>query len=343
MSCRTRWEGPPATAAPDSTIEDLLKASIARAGRKAKAQPALAPEHWTITIPPSATENLGGGVSAPAAAVAEAPVAAIPSIAGASNTPRFSATGIADVLSPSQVNGYLNCSAAWKYRYVDKLPAAATGNQVRGRAVHALVGYWFRQRMAGATPDGDTLAEAYSEIWDNETADAEFSAKESIEELKASGAELANKYITEVGTKITPAASELKVAGVIGGVQVRGYVDLLVRDASGKIIDLKTSSRSPSGVSADHALQLATYARLTPEASGLVQIDTVVATKQTKLVSFEYQVSEADILLTERVYPAVQRAMRDGFYLPNRGSYFCSRKNCSYADACTQEFGGIVE
>jgi RecB family exonuclease len=335
MSCRTRWEGPPALPAVDPTIEELLKASIARTGRKAKA----APEHWTITIPPSATENLGGGVPAPAVVMAEAPVAAIPSIVGASSNN----TGIADVLSPSQVNGYLNCSAAWKYRYVDKLPAAATGNQVRGRAVHALVGFWFRQRMAGATPDGETLAEAYSEIWDNETADAEFSAKESIEELKASGAELAQKYITEVGHKITPAASELKVAGVIGGVNVRGYVDLLVRDASGKIIDLKTSSRSPSGVSADHALQLATYARLTPEATGLVQLDTLVATKQPRLVSIEYQVPEADIQLTERIYPAVQKSMRDGFYLPNRGSYFCSRKNCAFVDACTAEFGGLVE
>jgi putative RecB family exonuclease len=332
MSCRTRWEGPPATA-PDTTIEELLKASIARADRR-KAKP----EHWTITIPPSASENLGGGVSAPVVVMAEAPVAAIPSIAGASGS-----NGIADVLSPSQVNGYLNCSAAWKYRYVDKLPSAATGNQVRGRAVHALVGYWFRQRMAGATPDSGTLAEAYTEIWDNETADAEFSAKESIEELRASGAELANKYITEVGHKITPAASELKVSGVIGGVNVRGYVDLLVRDASGKIIDLKTSSRSPSGVSADHALQLATYARLTPEATGLVQLDTLVANKTPKLVSIEYQVPEADILLTERIYPAVQKSMRDGFYLPNRGSYFCSRKHCSFVDACTQEFGGLVE
>lgn len=333
MSCRTRWNGPPATPAADTTIEDLLKASIARADRR-KAKP----EHWTITIPPS-EQHLGGGVE-PVVAMAEAPVAAIPSIAGASS----SNTGIADVLSPSQVNGYLNCSAAWKYRYVDKLPSAATGNQARGRAVHALVGYWFRQRMAGATPDGDTLAEAYSEIWDNETADAEFSAKESIEELKASGAELAQKYITEVGTKITPAASELKVAGVIGGVNVRGYVDLLVRDASGKIIDLKTSSRSPSGVSADHALQLATYARLTPEATGLVQLDTLVANKTgPKLVSIEYQVPEADILLTERIYPAVQKSMRDGFYLPNRGSYFCSSKNCAFTKQCMAEFGGLVE
>lgn len=332
MSCRTRWNGPPATPAPvDTTIEELLKASIARADRR-KAKP----EHWTITIPPS-EQHLGGGVPAPVAAMAEAPVAAIPSIAGASSN------GIADVLSPSQVNGYLNCSAAWKYRYVDKLPAAATGNQVRGRAVHALVGYWFRQRMADVTPDSETLAEAYTEIWDNETADAEFSAKESIEELRASGAELAQKYITEVGHKITPAASELKVSGVIGGVQVRGYVDLLCRDDSGKIIDLKTSSRSPSGVSADHALQLATYARLTPEASGLVQLDTLVANKTPKLVSIEYQVPDADIQLTERIYPAVQKSMRDGFYLPNRGSYFCSRKNCAYADVCTAEFGGIVD
>lgn len=312
-------------------IADLLEQSIARVNRR---------EKWTIEFPaPARTVNLGGGVPA-SAPVAVEPAVAIPSSDAAGSAVSNDAGAM---LSPSQVNGYLDCSARWHYRYVRGLPAPANGAQVRGRAVHALVGYWFRQRLAGVTPDAEALADVYHEIWDTETADAEFGSKDDIEGLKTSGAALAQKYLSEVGHKITPAATELKVSGVIGGVPVRGYVDLLCRDEAGKIIDLKTSSRTPSGISADHALQLATYARLTPEASGLVQIDTVVATKQPKVVSIEYQVPDADIQLTERIYPAVQQAMRAGFHVPNRGSLYCSRKHCAYVDECCAEFGGLVE
>lgn len=327
MSCRTRWEGPRATPA-EPPIEALLKASIARTNAR---------EKWTIEFPaPSRTVDLGGGKPVPPAPVrGETAEIAIPSVTVSPND-------IAAVLSPSQCNSYLDCSARWYYKYVRGLPAPASGSQVRGRAVHSLVGYWFRERLAGRTPDNDTLAEAYHEIWDTETADAEFTAKDDIEALKTSGAVLAQKYLAEVGHKITPAATELKVAGTIGGVQVRGFVDLLCRDDSGKIIDLKTSGRTPSGVSADHALQLATYARLTPEASGLVQIDTVVATKTPKLHSIEYRVSDADNELIDRLYPAVQQSMREGFHLPNRGSHFCSRRHCAHVDECVKEFGGEV-
>lgn len=247
----------------------------------------------------------------------------------------------AEVLSPSQVLGYLDCSARWHYKYVRGLPSPSTGKQVRGRAVHALASYWFRSRMAGLTPDNGTLAEAYSEIWEYESVDAVFGPKESPAELFTSGAKLAAMYVAEAGDKITPAATEMAVEGVIGGCKVRGRVDLLCQDASGKIIDLKTTSRTPNQVSAGNALQLATYARLTPSATGLVQLDSLVATKQPKLVSLSYQVSDADMRLCETIYPSTQDSMRRGIYLPNRGSFYCN-SSCPYATECVAEFGGIV-
>src|SRR5436190_13525702 len=326
MSCRSRWSGPK----PDTDMEALLRASIDLAeDRKDK--------KWSIGFPVVGRTR---GEDWPAAGRMAA--AEIPSAPPLPPPPLpFPSGPIAEMLSPSQVNGYIDCSARWHYKYVRGLPAPSTGKQVRGRAVHALAAFFFRSRMAGLTPESDVLMEAYNEIWDVESADAVFSAKESPAELHRSGAQLASMYIHGAGGTITPAATEMAVEGVIGGVKVRGRVDLMCRDERGTIIDLKTTGRTPSRVSAGNALQLATYARLTPDATGLVQLDSLVTTKTPKLVSLAYQVSDADIKLTETIYPSTQDSMRRGIYLPNRGSFFCSKANCPFTEACVQEFGGL--
>ncbi|HUE05360.1 MAG TPA: hypothetical protein VMR62_37785 [Bryobacteraceae bacterium] len=49
-----------------------------------------------------------------------------------------------------------------------------------------------------------------------------------------------------------------------------------------------------------------------------------------------------DFKITAKLYPLVSEAMREGIYLPNRGSTLCSRKFCNFFDACEFEFGGRV-
>lgn len=244
-------------------------------------------------------------------------------------------------LSPSQVNTYLNCSAKWHYRYVQKLPDPPSGSLVRGRAVHRLVNHWFEHRIEGHAPEVGQLGEAWDEIWERESEDAAFGISEDVEELKASGEALAAKYLTEAAPEIEPAFLDVPVTGLIGGVPVRGFIDLI--DTSGRIVDLKTSSRKPSGVSPDYALQIATYAQITPGVTGEVRLDTIVATKQTQLVNIAYTVSDEDRRMTEKIYPCVQAGMQSGFYAPNRNSQLCSRKYCNFWDQCVQEWGGHVE
>jgi putative RecB family exonuclease len=243
-------------------------------------------------------------------------------------------------LSPSRVNCYLSCSARWFYRYVERLPDPPSGSLVRGRAVHRLVNHWFRLKIDGLTPEPGELAAVYDGMWDEECDTAAFAADDDIEQIKASGAALAAKYLTEAAPDIEPAALDLQVTGEIGGTPVRGFIDLM--DVNGTIVDLKTASRKPSGISPDYALQIATYAALAPGATGEVRLDTVVSTKQPQLVQIGYTVSDADRTMCERIYPHVQRGMEGGYYTPNRGSTFCSKRYCNFWERCCGEFGGIV-
>jgi RecB family exonuclease len=245
------------------------------------------------------------------------------------------------VLSPSQVRTFRDCSAKWYFKYALGLPDPPNGSLVRGRVVHQMAEAYFRAKLAGGSPDPDDLQACFEEAWDREAAGAAFGADEDIDLLKRQAAMLTRKYLDEVAPEIEPAAIEFSVRGIIGGVAVRGFVDLL--DASGRIIDLKTAGRKPTGVSADYAFQLATYASLCPSANGKARLDTLVATKSPQVVTVEYTVSPADLKMTEKLYPLVREAMREGIYLPNRSSTLCSYKHCAFAAVCEAEFGGRVK
>src|ERR1017187_10106251 len=244
------------------------------------------------------------------------------------------------VLSPSQVRTFRDCSAKWYYKYALGLPDPPNGSLVRGRVVHQMAEAFFRAKLAGGSPDPDDLQASFEEAWAREAAGGAFGADEDVDLLKRQPAMLTRKYLDEVAPEIEPAALELAVQGVIGGVPVRGFVDLL--DTSGRVIDLKTAARKPTGVNADYAFQLATYRQLCPGANGKARVDTLVATKSAQVVTQEYTVSPADLKLTEKLYPLVREAMREGIYLPNRGSTLCSRRFCNFADVCESEFGGRV-
>lgn len=245
---------------------------------------------------------------------------------------------LGDVLSPSQVRTFRDCSAKWYYKYAVGVPDPPNGSLVRGRVVHQMAEAYFRAKLEGGSPDPDDLQACFEDAWDREAAGAAFAADEDVDLLKRQAAMLTRKYLDEVAPEIEPAALERSVQGDIGGVPVRGFVDLL--DTNGRVIDLKTAARKPTGVSADYAFQVATYARLCPGANGKARVDTLVATKSPQVVTLEYTVSAADLKMTEKLYPLVREAMREGIYLPNRSSNLCSYRHCSFAAICEAEFGG---
>jgi hypothetical protein len=94
--------------------------------------------------------------------------------------------------------------------------------------------------------------------------------------------------LLEAAPEIQPAAAvELAVIGEIGGVAVRGYVDLV--DVNGCIVDLKTSAKKPSTPRASQKLQLTIHTLIAPGASGQWHIDTAVKTKTPQLIQQRLQ------------------------------------------------------
>lgn len=268
--------------------------------------------------------------------------AAAPEVPAAAPDSRNATLGA--VLSPSQVNAFLACSAKWWFKYGAGLPDPKGGSLVRGLAVHKMVEYWFRQKLGGEAIEIDDLAGVYDACWEELSADAAFANDDDPDELKRQGAVLLRKYLEEAAPEIRIASIddiERPVSGEIAGVKVRGILDLL--DAEGTIVDLKTAGKKPSGLDSGYRLQLATYKQLEPRSNGRARLDTLVATKTPQLVKIEHEITVADQFLPVHLFPLVREGMREGLYFPNRGSNLCSRKYCNFCDACTREFGGEIE
>jgi hypothetical protein len=258
---------------------------------------------------------------------------------------------VAEVLSPSQTNTFLDCNARWYFKYFRGLPDVTDARRAMGRAVHHALAENFRLKIqSGQDLEREEFLGIYAEGWKTEAASARFAPDDDPEELALTGSVLAQKYLVEKAPAITPVAVERKVTGLIGGVKVQGYVDLL--NSNGRIVDIKTSIKKPPGIRPDYARQVATYARLTPGASGQVGIDTLIQTRgrdgrptksAPEIHSSAYRVTDADLRHIDVIYPLAQEAMRSGLYTPNRGSMFCSRSSCAYWAECEREFGGTVE
>jgi len=220
--------------------------------------------------------------------------------------------------------------------------------------VHAAIGANFEQKLdtkEDLPPAG--VSAIYRHAWDlmvrgeypghnghGPELPTEFRDDEDPEQLKAQGEALALKYLDEAAPEIQPAAVELPVVGAIGGVRVRGYIDLL--DTQGRVVDLKTAARKPSEIGSDYRFQLATYRQICSEATGQARLDTLVKTKTPQLVQLTCTVDQMDVDATAKLYPVVQRGIRGQFFVPNRSHYLCSRKYCAAWRVCQTEFGGRV-
>ncbi len=248
---------------------------------------------------------------------------------------------LARVLSPSQLNTWCDCQAKWWYRSGLKEPETRGSSLAVGSAVHKALAENFRQKIETKEdlPIEGLLA-VYAGAWEEEAEACTWIAGEDAEDLRLGGGMLLAKYLDEVAPRIEPAAVDVQVSGAVGGVNVAGWVDL--RDVDGRVIDFKTAAKKPSEIRADYRRQVATYSLIDPEASGAARLDTLVKTRTVQLVEQSFTVSDADRRSVEVLYPLAQEGMRSGLYMPNRNSFLCSRKYCSFWERCEADFGGEV-
>lgn len=246
------------------------------------------------------------------------------------------------VLSPSSVNTFLHdCSLKWFYRKVLKLPETRGSALGLGTAVHTALIENFRQKIETREDlDVPGVSAIFTGALIEEMDTVKLQKDESWDDLKEAGEVMTRVYMERAAPGVDPAAVEAKVEGLIGDVPVHGYIDVL--DVHGRVIDIKTAKRKPTGITPAHQLQLGTYVILHPQASGDAQLVTLTKTKTVDLHTESAVITPADRTFTERLYSIARDQMQAGLYAPNRASFLCSRKYCGYWAQCQDEFGGVV-
>jgi hypothetical protein len=152
----------------------------------------------------------------------------------------------ANVLSPTQVQTFLDCSAKWWCRYGLRLPEPKTSTMALGSALHEALADNFRQKIeTRENLDVCGVTALFRQSWSRQIEETALQPEEDLRQLRFVGEQLVRKYMEEAAPSIDPAGVEFEVTGRIGGVSVRGFIDLM--DVHGAVIDIKTAARKPSG------------------------------------------------------------------------------------------------
>ena len=251
------------------------------------------------------------------------------------------ASGIPQILSPSTVNLFLDCSARFHYQKVLGLPQRRGAALGLGTAVDAAITENFRQKVHTRKDlPTDQVLRHFAEAMQQQFDEITLEPTDDVRDLVDCGQAMIETYMLKAAPTVMPADVQVRVEGKIGNVPVQGYIDIL--DVNGCVIDVKTAAKKPSGIDAGYRLQVATYAMLESRSNGKARVSTLTKTKTVALHESTVQVGRADRLYAERIYSIAQDQMRTGLIVPNRRSHLCSRKYCSFADICCEEFGGEV-
>jgi putative RecB family exonuclease len=159
-------------------------------------------------------------------------------------TDRVRCEALGESVSPSQVNTYLSCPAKWYFRSLVGLSEPATGALALGKAFHQTLAANFRQKMnSKRDTDAAEARDVFHQAWASTSAEAKLRVDEDADELAATGEALVTAYVGEAARSIEPRAVELPVEGEVGGVKVRGTVDVV--DEDGRVLDSRPPRSGP--------------------------------------------------------------------------------------------------
>ncbi|HEY4603297.1 MAG TPA: RecB family exonuclease [Blastococcus sp.] len=260
-------------------------------------------------------------------------------------------------LSPSRAADFKTCPLLYRFRTIDRLPERKSLAAVRGTLVHAVLERLYDLPAAQRTVEAaqELLEPAWAELRDEpgvaelfeitqeDGAETDANAPESVESWLASAGKLVEKYFAlEDPTRIQPESREQLVEVTLpDGLLLRGFVDRLDVAPNGalRVVDYKTGSMPREAFEAKALFQMKFYALVLWRTRGVVAA-------QLKLIylgdgdTLTYAPDEAELLRFERtlqaIWAAIERAVATGDFRPNK------TRLCGWCDhqAVCPAFGG---
>ena len=204
---------------------------------------------------------------------------------------------LTQTVSASRLSTWLQCRLKFHLRYVAGVLKAPSAALHVGKTVHAVLQQWSLARWRGSPLDAEAIGSVFEQAWGTPEVAVPI-AWEAEEEASAKGNALAviKTYLRE-----TPIPVDEKPEGVEVSVEIDlashglpvlvGVLDLV--RAGGRIVDFKTTGRTPDPKMVLHTTEVQTtgYALLYREATGQresgIELHHLVKLKTPKLVVTE--------------------------------------------------------
>jgi CRISPR/Cas system-associated exonuclease Cas4 (RecB family) len=243
-------------------------------------------------------------------------------------------------ISVSQAKTFLRCSAKWWYDLIERKRqnvALAIGDAVHQAIAAAMTAKREGQQIEAADAGNFAMMRARDLLQMVECSQREFVfGCEDAERCTAA-------WMRSQAQRINPAGIEEAFETKIGGVPVRGAIDLIHIDPATDtptLIEIKTASPRRPITPTSHTFQLATYA--TARNIQACEVHTIRKLKTPTCEITPQTITEPDLQYVNNIYPAINEAMQTGVYLPNRDHILCTRRWCEHWAACESDFGGKV-
>ena len=197
-------------------------------------------------------------------------------------------------VSASRLSTWAQCRLKFYFRYVMGLHKAKSPSLHVGSSVHAVLKFWNKARWKGEQSSLKQLHEVYSTAWIEEQAKAPAAWDRGSEsEEKKVGWRLLETYFREspIRPDEKPEAVEVSVEADLtrhGLPVLVGIIDLV--RAGGRIVDFKSSGKSPDPGQVGHLNETQTtaysvlYRESTAKTESGIELHHLVKTKNPKLV-----------------------------------------------------------
>lgn len=201
---------------------------------------------------------------------------------------------LTETVSASRLNTWLQCRLKFLFRYVTGIQKAPSPALHVGSTVHTVLQQWNIARWRKTPLDPAALKEIFQQAWSDQ--EQVIGWEDAEDECRASAWNILESYFQQ-----TPIPADEKPEGVEVSVEADltshglprlvGILDLV--RAGGRIVDFKTTSRTPDPGLVAHTTEIQTtgYALLYREATGStesgIELHHLVKTKTPKLVVTE--------------------------------------------------------
>lgn len=243
-----------------------------------------------------------------------------------------------DHLSYSSISLYLDCSEAWRRKYIAKEPTRTTSALAFGSAFHGTV-----ERLIQGQPNWQNIwteefSKAFAEgivLEPEETPEQHYNDGIRIlsnSEIQNAIAQIRPRY-DEAGAMIERQV-ELRVPGV--PVPVIGYIDVILEDNTPA--DFKTSVRSWSQDQANNSLQTLFYLAALNQANFEVNWHfkhfIFVKTKIPQIQILEHSHKPGELFFLFEVIKRVWEGISKEYFPLNPTGWRCSEKYCDFYANC---------